>query len=304
MDILSSILRHIHLRGSVYFNSCFCSPWGLDIDQDLRASFHIIERGQCWLQLNDQEPLSLVTGDIVILPHGSQHQIFDQHNSARLPGADTVKRIIHGDNPFTGEQEHFNIVCGYFEYDRDIQNQFINSLPEVIHITQQQRLQFRFLHSALEMITVESASQLPGNELLQDKITELLFIQVMRTFIQLNPQQNSFIAALNDRHISIALGLMHSQPEAPWSLNELANQAGMSRSRFAQHFHDLVGTTAMRYLLSCRMQRAKQYILETNIPVNNLAELVGYASDSAFKKAFKQFFGHTPAYFRKQATAE
>ncbi|UTW48894.1 AraC family transcriptional regulator [Bacterioplanoides sp. SCSIO 12839] len=304
MDILSSILRHIHLRGSVYFNSCFCSPWGLDIDRDQRASFHIIERGQCWLQLNDEDPVPLVTGDIVILPHGSKHQIFDQRSSTLIPGATAVEQIISGNNPFSGEHEHFNIVCGYFEYDRNIQNQFIDSLPEVIHITQQQRLQFRFLHSALEMIATESASQKPGSELLKDKITELLFIQVMRTFIQLNPQKNNFIAALNDRHISVALGLMHTQPETHWTLHELAKHSGMSRSRFAQHFHDLVGTTAMRYLLSCRMQRAKQYIEETSTPVNNLAELVGYSSDSAFKKAFKQFFGHTPAHFRKQTASK
>jgi len=300
MDILSSILRGVHLRGSVYFSTCFCSPWGLDIDQGQRASFHIIERGQCWLQIADQEPLSLVTGDIVILPHGTPHQIFDAIDSPLHPGAETVKKIVAGNNPFVGDNEHFEIVCGYFEYDRSGQNLFLDSLPEVIHLTQQQRRQFHFLDSALHMINFEATHDMPGKALLQDKVTELLFIQIMRTFIELNPHSNGFISAVNDRHISIVLTLIHSNPEAPWTLNELAKEAGMSRSRFAQHFHDLVGTTPMRYLLSCRMQLAKQRIQESDIPINNLAEEVGYSSDSAFKKAFKQFFGHTPASLRKR----
>ena len=301
MDILSSILRRIHLRGSVYFSSCFCSPWGLDIGQDERASFHIIERGQCWLQLTDQEPVSLVTGDIVILPHGTPHQIFDRPETPRLNGAEAVRRIVAGDNPFIGDaSEHFKIVCGYFEYDRSHQNRFLDSLPELVHLNQQQRVQFHFLDQALEMVTAETTQELPGKYLLQDKITELLFIQAMRTFIALNPHRNDYISALNDRYISSALALMHNQPEAPWTLHSLASAAGMSRSRFAKHFHTLVGTTPMRYLLSCRMQLARQRIQESRIPIGDIAELVGYSSDSAFKKAFKQFFGQTPAHFRKQ----
>jgi len=301
LDTLSSILRNIHLKGSVYFSSCFCSPWGLDIDINKKASFHIVVRGQCWLQMEHlQQPIPLVGGDIVILPHGARHQIFDNPDSPCQNGAQVVANIIHGNNPFAGDNDHFNIVCGYFEFDRSAPNYFLDALPQVIHLTQQQRQEFGWLDTALQLVITEASMEQPGKALLLDRVTELLFIQVIRAFIQLNRHSENYFAALNDRALSKALSLMHSQPDNDWTLDNLGSQVGMSRSRFAQHFHQLVGITPMRYLLSCRMQLAKQQIQETGAPLNKIAELVGYASDSAFKKAFKRFFGQTPAYFRKQ----
>lgn len=116
MDVLSAILKTIHLRGSVYFNTCFHSPWGLDIAYSNTAAFHIIERGQCWLQMEGMtEPKPLVGGDILILPKGTRHQISDQPESLCLSGTTAVQQIMEGHNPFDGDGEGgLNIVCGHF----------------------------------------------------------------------------------------------------------------------------------------------------------------------------------------------
>jgi AraC-like DNA-binding protein len=300
MDALSDILRNIHLQGSVYFNSCFCSPWGLDIADTERASFHIIERGQCWLQMESlPEPVPLVGGDILILPHSARHQISDQPDTTCLSGKETVERIVDGHNPFVGDLENFNIVCGYFEFEKDGQKPFIDALPDMIHLNQQHRHQFSWLDTALKLVVSETSMNQPGKGVLTDRITEVLFIQVIRAYMQLNNQSDNFLAALKDKQLSIALTAMHQFPEKNWTLESLALEAGMSRSIFANRFHSLVGMTPMKSLLNCRMQLAKQHIEHSSDSLFNIAEQVGYTSDSAFKKAFKRFFDRTPASFRK-----
>lgn len=299
MDVLSDILRSMNLRGSVYFGSSFCVPWGLDIAQSDKASFHIIERGQCWLRMDHlPAPVPLVGGDILVLPHGSRHCISDQADSDCAPAGPIVERIIKNENPFAGENSSFKIICGYFEYKQDKQQPFFNVLPEMIHLSQQHRQQFSWLDTALTLVVSEATSNNPGKSILVDRITEILFIQVIRAFIQLQPKQDNFLAALNDKHIAKVLSAIHQSPGHHWALDNLAEQAGMSRSVFANRFHHLVGITPMKYVLSCRMQLAKELIERTPTPLYAVAEQIGYSSDSSFKKAFKQFFERTPASFR------
>ncbi len=302
MDVLSDILTTMHLRGSVYFSTCFCSPWGLDIAKTEKASFHIIEQGECWLQMESlPEPKKLVAGDILVLPHGTKHQISDRPESSCLNGQDTVKRIISGDNPFVGSQENFNILCGYFEFAHDQQLPFIDSLPEVIHLTQEHRNKLCRLDTVMTLIVNEASMEQPGKSAIVDRVTEVLFIQVVRAYIQLQNHGDNYLAALNDKQIANSLALIHQKPEQDWTIESLAAEVGMSRSVFANRFHQLVGETPMKYLLAQRMNIAKRLISTTKDSLFNIAEQVGYHSDSSFKKAFKRFFNETPASFRQKS---
>lgn len=299
MDVLSDILQSVQLRGSVYFSTCFCSPWGLEIEKTDNASFHIIEQGECWLQMDSlPEPKKLAAGDILVLPHGTKHQISDKPDSQCLNGQNAVKRIISGDNPFVGEQGSFNILCGYFEYANDQQLPFLKSLPEVIHLTQSERDKICRLDAVLTLIVNEASIDQPGKTAIVDRITEVLFIQVIRAYIQLHNHADNYLAALNDKQIAKALAGIHQSPERDWTVEGLAIEVGMSRSVFANRFHLLVGETPMKYLLIQRMQLAKRQIATSKDSLFNIAERVGYSSDSSFKKAFKRFFNETPASFR------
>ena len=299
MDVLSDVLRTMHLRGSVYFSTCFCSPWGLAIDKTESASFHIVEQGECWLQMASlSEPKRVVAGDILVLPHGSKHQLSDKPDSHCLNGPDTVKRIISGDNPFVGAQDNFNILCGYFEFAHDQQLPFIQSLPELIHLTQADRDRLCRLDTVMSLIVNEASMEQPGKTAIVDRITEVLFIQVVRAYIQLQNHGDNYLSALNDKHIAKALTAIHQKPEQDWSIESLAVTAGMSRSVFANRFHELVGETPMKYLLAQRMHIAKRQIATSKASLFDIAEQVGYSSDSSFKKAFKRFFNETPASFR------
>lgn len=300
VDSLSVLLREIRVQGSVHFNACFQSPWGLNIEQDTVASFHLVVRGQCWLIVKGiQQPILVKCGDAVILPHGTEHQLYDTCPSHCVAALPVVEAIKNGQNPFAGDNAEFNIACGYFLFERNYKHQFVESLPVLIHITQEQRQRFAWLDTAMQLLVDESAKDMPGKTCFLDRVTELFFIQIIRLHMNENKDKKNFFAALGDRHISVAIKLMHEQPEFPWTLKILAKRCGMSRARFSERFRELVGMTAMAYLTTCRMIQAKRFIAGSNMPLSVIAEQVGYQSESAFKAAFKKFHDETPATFRQ-----
>lgn len=301
MDILSNILRVIRLQGSVYFRSCFCSPWGIEISQNPRASFHIIVRGECWLQMEHlSQPTLLSGGDILVLPHGTPHQISDKPDSLCLAGEQVISAYQQGEALFDGNNNNFDIVCGYFEFDQHWSHPFIDALPNVIHMRPEDRYQFGWLDNVLNQIINEAENIQPGSEVLIDRFTEVLFIQVLRAYMLTHNHEQNYLTAISDKFIAGALSLMHNSPEKDWTIELLAREVGMSRSVFANRFNELVGQPPIAYLFAWRMQLAKRQIEQTKAPLADIAELVGYNSDSAFKKAFKRFFAQTPASLRKK----
>lgn len=300
MDSLSVILREIRVQGSVHFNACFQSPWGLNVAKNTVASFHLVVSGKCWLTVKGiEEVIALNSGDAVILPHGTEHQLYDTCPSHCIPAASAIGAIKEGNNPFDGSNLNFNIACGYFQFEQSFKHQFVESLPILIHITKTKRQRYAWLDTAMQLLVGESASDMAGKACFLDRVTELFFIQIIRMHMDEVKDKKNYFAALGDRHISIAIKLMHEQPEHPWTLETLAKQSGMSRARFAKRFKELVGMTAMSYLTTCRMLQAKRLIGASDSPLGVVAEQVGYQSESAFKAAFKKFYGKTPASFRK-----
>lgn len=300
MDSLSIVLREIRLKGSVHFNTCFQSPWGLNVGQNTVSSFHLVVTGKCWLTVKGTKgEIEVNSGDAVILPHGTEHQLYDSRPSHCVPAMPVVEQIKNGNNPFSGENPDFNIACGYFSFERDEKHTFVKSLPKLIHITNAQRLNFEWLDRAMQLLVCESSSEMPGKSCFIDRVTELFFIQIIRLHINNNRDKKNYFAALGDRKLSISIQLMHEQPEFPWTLDTLARKCGMSRSRFSDKFKKLVGMTPLTYLTTCRMLKARRLIEESDSPLNVIAELVGYQSDSSFKAAFKKFYNKTPASYRK-----
>jgi len=117
-------------------------------------------------------------------------------------------------------------------------------------------------------------------------------------------EKNSFVGALYDKQISLALTLLHAEPQKPWTLEKLAAEAALSRASFSKRFKERVGQPMFEYLTALRMQRARELLRRTTYPVYEIANRVGYDSDLAFTKAFKRITGTTPTRFRKAAHGE
>jgi len=303
MDVLSDILSSIHLTGGVRFRCELSAPWGMQMPESPAAEFHVIVRGNCWLRMpGRREPVALQGGDFVALLRGTSHRLSDSLRGPSLPAAAIVGDqdlsnfgpVVHG-----GGGQPATILCGYFEFDRDTLHPIVSALPSIIHLRGTDNSEFVWLKAALEFMIHETRGARPGSEAVVNRLAGVLFVQMVRAYMEQAPKPPPILAAIADRHIGAALSRMHAAPDEAWTLASLAAACGLSRSALAARFLELVGRTPMQYLTLWRMQRARELLASSHLSTGSIAERVGYQSDIAFAKAFKRITGVGPGAFRR-----
>lgn len=296
MDLLSDILRSLQLRAEVFLHACFRGDWAVDTSGDRRATFHLLARGGAWLHMPGwEEPIGLAGGDLVVFPHDAKHTI----SNREMPPADDFPRNRIPGNGGSGPAA--TLICGYFDFARHSWNPLLEALPEVMVIRSDESANGPLMDTLGRFMQYEVEQGLLGASLLIDKLSEILFIHVVRNHME-RAQTQGFIAALADAQIGKALSKIHQDPAHPWSVATLAQAAGMSRSAFAERFSRLVEMTPMQYLTRWRMTLANQLFLTSDQSVAQAAERFGYQSEAAFAKAFKKQFGYGPGRARKAKT--
>lgn len=302
-DALADVLKTIRLSASAYFCEDFTSPWGMDVARGEQGVFHVVIKGSCLLQVATEQVLELEQGDIVAFPRGAAHWISDQQKSVRMPVTEVVEKVLSGENPFNSVVESsrldITLLCGAFDYDSSIDHPFVKELPEFIHIRAADTPSLDWLRTIVMVLSSESRVPSPGSTVMVDRITELLFIQLIRFHMASQNRDMGYMAALADRQIGQALNLIHGESKACLSVESLADAVALSRTAFSEKFSKMVGLSAKRYLLDWRMQRAKVNLAQNKMSTQLVAEFAGYSSEAAFSKAFKQFFNISPGQAKK-----
>lgn len=303
-DALADVLKTIRLKGESYFCSDFASPWGMEIDYNQNGLFHVVVRGRCWLQQHhESQPLHLDQGDIVAFPTGCAHWIGSHSRSHRLPAQQVVEQIQSGSNPFSPHDLHpvtHTLLCGSFNYDFSLDHPFLKDLPCFIHIKASETPNLDWLRTIAMVLANESHTSSPGSSVMVDRLTEVLFIQLIRFYMNQHKGNLGYISALADPQIGLALNLIHGDEEAYWNVERLASELALSRTAFTEKFSAMVGMPPKSYLVDWRMQKAKQRLQQGDDSMFTIAESSGYSSESAFSKAFKQHFEQTPGFIRRQ----
>lgn len=190
------------------------------------------------------------------------------------------------------------LLCGYFDVSEDYGSPLSNVFPS-LSVVRKCELDGRpWLKDSLAQLGAEYLSQAPGGELIVDRLTEIVLIELIR--IDFGRQGKSrFVQALADRQVSQALQQLHNNPHLHWTIASLAAKVAMSRAAFAKRFRELVGVPVFEYLTQLRMRRARALLRETRLPVFDIARRVGYDSDLAFTRRFTRQMGTTPTRYRK-----
>jgi AraC-like DNA-binding protein len=264
--------------------------------------FHIHHRGEGYVLCEGEAaPRRLGNGDVLLFPHGHAHCICD-HPASPLTLAVELTYDAHRDHhrvPCADGRPSMVLLCGAFHVEHPRAFPLLHCLPTLIHIPGERGRLAPGLADIVGLITRESAAPQPGTEAVLRRLTELLFIHVIRVWIdQFAGGTGGWIAALRDKPLSMALGLMHQAPDRAWTVTELAAAVGLSRSAFSMRFTTLVGEPPMRYLTRWRMLQATR-LLKHNITMEQIAQHLGYESDVAFRKAFKRELGLPPARYRR-----
>lgn len=302
MDVIRDILNILRLRGNLYFRTDLCSPWGIFVPAESNiARFHVVIKGSCWMQIDDIDPFLLSEGDLVIVPHGLAHRMMDAPETPCRDLPEVLKEQKYSGSGilrYGGGGSATSLVCGYFSFDSDVVHPMIESLPRKIHITGQDNYNFMWLDSAMKFIGLEAESNEFGSVAIIERLSEILFIQVIRAYSKTATESVGYLAALGHEQLSRALAEMHMEPHKKWTLEGLSRVAGLSRSSFAEEFRTLMGMPPMEYLTRWRMLVARAKLLETRKPLVEIAEDVGYQSEASFSTAFKRVFGSSPSTYR------
>lgn len=304
MDALTDIMKSLHLGGSIYFRCELTAPWGMDIGQTPVAEFHVVTRGTCWIKVTGEaEPVCLHAGDLVVFPHGHAHLLLDAPGSKAIPPAELIgNQPIENYGPvvFGNGGSPANILCGYFEFDRKTPSPLLDALPLLIHLKGTDATEFSWLQTTINFISHEIRHSRLGTEAVINRLVEVLFTQILRAYIEQTTTPPGILGAIADDKLGLAMNAMHQQPEYPWSLDSLAQRAGMSRTAFTQRFNALTQQTPIHYLTMLRMQKAKQMLTSSNQSMLTIAEKVGYQSEASFGKAFKKCMGISPGTCRRK----
>lgn len=304
MDTLSLILDDMHFDGVVFASSINAPPWSWRLAVEGLACAHVITRGQAWLIREGAEPLLLETGDLIVLPGGVPHLIQDRPHSAAQT-RDLLPRMARdlADSRLGGQDspQSCHLISTHARYDVNMAAPLVKALPPVLHVRGLGEAPPPWLAVGLQFLALEVSHQRPAQQAILNRMGDILFMQCIRGHVESVPEgSGSWLSALKDRALSTALALIHRQPQRNWTVPELAKEACLSRSAFAERFTQTLGEPPLTYLTRHRMRLAARQLSTSALSVGKIAEQVGYASEAAFSQAFKREHGVSPSAWRAQ----
>lgn len=306
MDVLDDILDTLRLQGALYFHADFAAPWGVTVpDLHQAARFHLVVSGTCHVGFASGATLTLGPGDLVLIPRGCSHVLADAPRR-RAPPLETILQETGYDGKGTliaGSSDRFattRMLCGHLTFRKGADHPLLRALPEYLTTLASERDPDSWLSELLRLTTSRVSQHTQLSAATITRLSEIVFMELLRGSIQQGPELESVLEAFRDRYIGQALQLMHRRSEQPWTVETLARQVGMSRSRFAERFRDLMGMGPMAYLSDWRLQKALTLLHDPRASVQQVASLIGYDSPAAFTRAFSSKFGLAPTEYRRE----
>lgn len=193
-----------------------------------------------------------------------------------------------------------HLLFGFFAWGDDYTAQTLALLPEVVTLRSATLEPSGWFEPFVESLLAESTRSLPGGELLRDHMLHVLLIHALRQSVELPHATGGLVAALRVPGLGTTMGAMHARPEHDWSVEELAEMAGLSRAAYAARFLETVGLPPFQYLRNLRMHNACRLLRETEKGIKEIAARVGYATEASFSKAFARWWGDAPGEYRRQ----
>jgi AraC-like DNA-binding protein len=321
-DPLSDALRAVRLTGAMFFlwdvswpfatpvpDGSSIAPLALPDAQQI-ISYHLVVEGTAWGAVPGEPAVQLHAGDVLLIPHGSAYVMSDSADGcARAPLDDPealefFRALGAGELPFVIEDGEGDVstrvVCGFLGCDMHPFNPVLSALPSLVRLGRPEDASEDRIRGLVDLALSESRGNGPGSRAVLLRLSELLFIEVVRRCVnRMRGSAGGWLDALDDPVVGPALRCLHQAPAEPWTLERLAARVGISRSRLVERFAETVGEPPMLYLTRWRMQLASQLLIEGADKVAVVAEQVGYCSESAFSRAFKRHVGVSPASWRR-----
>ena len=318
-DPLSDVLKTVRLTGAIFYDVTARASWVAEqppremiLQRILPGAehliaYHVVTEGKCFANIVGEEPVLIQAGEIIVFTKGDPHIVSsspgmragpDARNAAEAATAGELPCFVsYGEGgPITAK-----LVCGFLACDARPFNPLLENLPATIKVGDPEGEGWLGQFTRLAMS--ETANRRAGGDSVLAKLSELMFIEVVRRYLEtLPPERAGWLAGLRDPFVGKALSLLHGFSARDWTLENLAKEVGVSRSVLAERFTSLVGMPPMQYLAKWRMQIAWG-LLSGGANIATVAAEIGYGSEAAFSRAFKKVVGMPPSAWRRQSRA-
>lgn len=303
MDPLSEVLSLLKPHSYTVVGIDIGEPFSVHIPSYEGVKCYAVVSGEQWLEVEGEPaPVRLSAGDCILLARGRPFRLASDLSA---PLTDTAQ--LHWEHPRNGEIRTVNgggtcfTVGGHFLLEGAYADILFGLLPPIVHLrSEADRAALRW---SLERLMHELRYPQPGSMLIAQQLAYSMLVQALRLHISKHHEGSvGWLFALCDEQLGRALHALHEDPSRGWTLQELAHIAGMSRSSFAEKFRHKVGQPAMGYLIHWRMLKAAELLANTSSSVGEIAQSIGYESESAFSAAFKRVLGLTPRQYARNHT--
>jgi AraC-like DNA-binding protein len=314
VDVVSEVLSAVKLKAALFFHAEFSAPWCLSARPAAAYAeflcpgvahlvmFHYVISGRAYIQLPDGQRVEFEAGDIVLMPHGSQHLLGNGMPITPVDSLSTFERTLTRELKlvrFGGGGEITRFICGYMACEPRLAEMFLNGLPNLIKVRAIDSPAGEWIQSTLRF-TAELTNDTAGMEAVLSRLADALFVEALRRYIsELPSDQKGWLAGARDPAVGQAMALLHKDPANPWTVSRLAKHVGLSRTRLAERFRHFLGSPPITYLTEWRLKLGAETLISSQLSVAEIAASIGYASEAAFNRAFKRRFDCPPAQFRR-----
>jgi AraC-like DNA-binding protein len=313
MDALSELLRTVKLSGAMFFNAECTKPWrflsppSAELGRYFAANgsgvveFHLVTEGRAYVRLGG-ETTPLAAGDVVMIPHGDPHEMGNGSGAPAI-GNDDLEKLLQGGlrlSRFGGGGETTRLICGYFAAEAGLIRPALAGLPRVVRVPIRNDRAGEWIENSILHAVERAADSAPASNVILARLAEVLFAETLQRYVnQLPSSQTGWLAGAADSTVGRSLAALHRRPAHPWTLDELADVAAVSRSALTDRFARYLGQSPMAYLADWRLELGAEALRTTSRSVLQVASEVGYESEAAFNRAFKRRFGKPPAQYRR-----
>jgi AraC-like DNA-binding protein len=310
-DVLSNVLRTVRLAGSLQFCFAPSGDWQTDGKPRLAAMakggatvpFHIVVEGCCWLKMGAIEA-ELRAGDVVAFPFGTGHQLGAGDTGILVtPVADLPPKpwrelpiMRYGD----GDRQ-VRLLCGYLQCDALNFGPLRQAMPELLHVRTAVAEGSSWLRATIAQIVAEADRPRSGGLSMLERLTEIIFIELLRHHMNDIGDERGWLAALVDPALARCLAAIHQHPRKDWTVADLETVSGLSRTALTDRFETVLSTSPMRYVRDWRLYLASTELGATAKSIAEIAYEAGYGTEAAFSRAFSRAYGAPPAAWRQNA---
>ena len=297
-DVLALLKPRTFMSGGVDHGG----DWSVGFGPHQGLKFHAIISGSCWLAVDGVEPVRVGAGDSYLLPQGRAFRIASDLALAPMSPQDFLQLPLDGAIRTHNGGGDCLTIGGHFAFEGRHAEMLLGMLPPIVHLREESdKAAMRW---SVERLMQELREPQPGGTLIAQQLAQMMLVQALRLHLKEGAQGGiGWLFALADRQMSAAITAMHGEPARRWTIEGLADIAGMSRSSFAARFRRTVGASPMDYLTRWRMMLAADRLANSGDTISALAQAAGYESESAFSTAFKRVIGHAPRHYARSAPA-